>query len=116
MIILFTGCYKQKENSKNSNFHTIVKESFEFKTLENESYFNDDIIMDEVTAKKYADLVFVNTLKKDLNNYKACNTTFYEANKIWVITYGINYETVGGDISIVLSAETGEILKISFGE
>lgn len=95
---------------------TIESYNFDLPSLTNEAAYNGDIVVNAESAKQYANTILKETLEKDLNEYKVVNVMYDSNNNVWVINYGIDEETVGGDISIAISKKTGEVLKIWFGE
>ena len=114
MFLLSVSCQK---NTKIDNSEEIVANvDFNSFSFDGEATYNDDIIKDAKTAKEYANIIITNTLKKDLKQYKEVTISYDSNDSIWIINYCIDYETVGGDISIAISKKTGEIKKIWFGE
>ena len=97
-------------------YFSTENEELNLNTLKDEASYSGNIIQDEITAEKYADVIFTHTLQKKLNDYKVKHINFYPKNNIWVVSYGVDENTIGGDTNIVLSASTGEVLKIWFGE
>lgn len=77
--------------------------------------FSEGIILDGTTARKVADIILVDTLKKDISDYSFVTTSFQKQNDIWQITYSIDEFTIGGDITVELSKTSGEI-SVIYGE
>ena len=74
------------------------------------------VVSNEEIARQIADNVFINSLKKNLDEYKIIKVTFEERNDVWRIVYMIDEFTVGGDITIKISRKNGEIIDIFYGE
>ena len=81
-----------------------------------DALFDGDIISDKDIAAAYAGIIVSDTLKKDINNYKTVNVVHDENKGIWSVDFSIDRDTVGGDINIMLSQKTGEVILICFGE
>ena len=88
-----------------------------FKNSENKVDINysKEFISDEKSAKKYADSIIKDEFNKKTNDYKIINVN-RDADNNWVVHYMIDYNTLGGGITIVLSSETGKMIRIDFGE
>lgn len=89
---------------------------FDQASLNGEASYDGDVIKDQTAAKAYADLIIEKTLDKTLSHYKDIGIAFDSDNGIWVVSYGIDEDTLGGDIRVAFSKKTGEVLKIWFGE
>ena len=107
VLFLFMSCAKEV---------TVENCNFNFEDLKYEVSFEDEILPNDKIAKQYADLILENSLQKDLSDYKITNVKLDPENGVWVIYYGVDAETLGGDINIALSRKNGEVLKIWFGE
>lgn len=81
-----------------------------------EDVYDGDIINDESIAKEYADLLMSNTLQKNIKEYKIVDVSFDPNKDIWTVSYCIDDYTLGGDINIAISKDSGEIKKIWYGE
>ena len=76
--------------------------------------FSSKVVSNEEDARKIADFALENTLKHSLEEYKIVNV--YPKEKNWIVSYGIDEYTLGGDIAIEISGENGEIISVVFGE
>lgn len=82
---------------------------------DNDGSYKGDIINDESMAKEYANLIMANTLQKNIKDYKVVDVSF-DNNDLWIVNYCMDEQTLGGDISIMISRKDGKITKILFGE
>lgn len=105
-VILF-GC-QVKEKEPNIRYESITISSDEIS-------FADTVIPDGDTAKAMADVIVTKTLK-DNSLYNEIEIVYDRANGLWKVTYLSNEYTVGGDVTIILSEKTGEVLSIVHGE
>lgn len=111
---LLVSC--RKDESPEQEASILDVKSMDYSDFFTDIVYHRDIIPNENVALKYADFVFENSLGKNTADYKNVNV-YYDAKKeIWLVNYSIDVNTVGGDISIVFSKATGEIINISFGE
>ena len=85
-------------------------------SLENEHSFNGEIISNEKIAKEFSDIVIESVLNKNLDDYEIVNIAFDSNNNVWVLSYLINNETLGGGINVALSKADGKIINIWFDE
>lgn len=116
---MFVSCKRGVSNNLvDSSEKNISVENYRFDLddLKDEASFEGEILPNDKIAKQYADLIFVNSLQKDLSDYKITNIALDLENGVWVIHYAIDAEAIGGAISIALSRKNGEVLKIWFGE
>ncbi len=106
-LFFLCSCGKKTENFNENLVKT--------KGFNENVVFSDGIIRDGITAKKIADIILENTLKKDVDKYNFVMTNFEHQDSIWEITYCIDESTLGGDITITISKYSGEI-SIIYGE
>ena len=120
--IAMTSC---KTDNSDDVFGDISDLSFSYETgsldveeVKNsgDALFDGDIISDKDIAATYAGIIVSDTLKKDINKYKTVNVVHDENKGIWSVDFSIDRDTVGGDINIMLSQKTGEVILICFGE
>lgn len=117
VLLLFTSC-KKNDKAESSSYLAREIENVDFGSysFESEATFGGDVIINSDIAEQYANIVFRDTLGKDLKQFNVVTVSFDSKNSIWVINYCINEQTVGEDVSIAISKKTGEIKKIWFGE
>ncbi|MGN0477270.1 MAG: NTF2 fold immunity protein [Ruminococcus sp.] len=104
----------------NSSFEEIssTKNILTYKAVDdyNNGSYIGDIIKDENVARKYADLIMSNTLKKDINDYKVIDVSWDNDEDLWIVNYSIDEMVLGGDVTIGISKDDGEVDRIIFGE
>lgn len=76
----------------------------------------EEIIIDKTIALEYSNMILEKVLKKDINEYKEVNINYDSKKEVWILTYGWEEETLGGDINIAIDKKTGEVLLIWSGE
>lgn len=74
------------------------------------------IIPDKNIALEYSNMVLEKVLKKDINEYKEVYINYDSKKEVWIVTYGLGKETLGGDINIAIDKKTGEVLLVWLGE
>lgn len=118
IIILFVGC----EDKDMSNYDIANKETGIFYNKnwsEMVGSYTKDIIPDEETAVKMANIIFKNLQKEGYcKNYSLQEIFFDEEDKIWILSYWESTDEMitGSDCSIALKKSNGEVLRIWFGE
>ena len=120
--MVMTSC---KTNNSDDVFGNVSDLSYSYETgivdidrIKNsgEALFDGDVISDKDIAVKYAKIIVSETLRKDINNYKIINVIHDDNKGIWSVDFSVGQDTIGGDINIILSQKTGEIILICFGE
>lgn len=76
----------------------------------------DEIIPDKTIALEYSNMILEKVLKKDINEYKVVYIDYDSKKQVWILTYSLGEETLGGDINIAIDKNTGEVLLIWSGE
>ena len=61
-------------------------------------------------------MILEKILEKDINEYKEVNISYDTKKEIWVLTYSLGKETLGGDVNVAIEKKRGEILLIWLGE
>lgn len=112
MSLLIGGIFMSSCNFKNS----IEKNTISDFPTSAIGIYQGDIIKDEDTAGVYADLILAKTLEVGKGVYTQRSVLYDSEKEIWNINFIINEDTAGGDISVIISQKTGEIIKIQFGE
>lgn len=74
------------------------------------------IIPDKTIALEYSNMILEKVLKKDINEYKEVDINYDSKKGVWILTYGLGKEILGGDINIAIDKKTGEVLLIWSGE
>ena len=120
--MVMTSC---KTNNSDDVFGNVSDLSYSYETgivdidrikKSGEALFDGDVISDKDIAVKYAKIIVSETLRKDINNYKIINVIHDDNKGIWSVDFSVGQDTIGGDINIILSQKTGEIILICFGE
>lgn len=111
---MLTACDGNSNSSKSKESDSTV-ESIQYEAMQGEATYNGDIVKSVDAAKEYANIV-MKEIGQDLKKYKVVTAAFDSNSRIWVINYGIDEETMGGDVSIAIAQKTGEIKQIWFGE
>lgn len=114
--VLFMSVSCKKSDSLNSPNETTGSYCFDLQSLKDVAIYNSDVIVNAEAAKQYASIIFKETLRKNINDYKKVTVMFDSNKNIWIVQYNIDDDTVGGDISIAISKKNGEVIKIWFGE
>ena len=116
VMFMLASCEKST-SVKSSNDTSPIVEPIDFNScyFVEDAVYRGDIIQNANAAKSYANIVMTE-IDQDLQQYKNVTVSYDSKNSIWVINYGIDDETVGGDVSIAISKKTGEIKRIWFGE
>lgn len=116
-LIMFTSCNKNSNVNESGNLDAQNESELcdSYVSSENTAY-DYDIIPNADVAKQYANIVFKEALKRDLDKYKIVKVSFDSANNIWIVNYWVDEQTLGGDINIEIFKKTGEIKKIWAGE
>ena len=117
LIIVLVGCNKVSEANFYSKSNQSIKEGvLDLDSIGGSIAFEGDIIQNEEIANQYADIIIKETLKKNINDYKTTKVNYDSNKKIWIISYYVDDETIGGDINIAISKKDGEVYKVWFGE
>lgn len=61
-------------------------------------------------------MILEKVLKKDINEHKEVYINYDSKKEVWILTYSLGKETLGGDINIAIDKKTGEVLLIWLGE
>ena len=78
--------------------------------------YDDAIITDKNIAIMYSNMILENVLDKDINKYEEVLINYDEEKEIWISTYILKGNVLGGDVNITIDKNTGEVLLIWFGE
>ena len=91
---------------------------FDAKKIKNSGngIYTEKIISNKRIALEYSNMILEKILEKDINEYKEVNISYDTKKEIWVLTYSLGKETLGGDVNVAIEKKRGEILLIWLGE
>lgn len=119
VITIFVACTQETEEKfSNKNIEVDSEYVFDIEAIKTsgDGIYNERIILDETFALEYSNIIFEKILKKDINKYKDIFINYDKDKEIWVTTYCMGNETVGGDINIAINGKTGKVVLIWAGE